>query len=68
MKIDLLSKKYLYFKMNKWADRRTDASSALTEFLLRNPERMKLRVLSIKIFDNNKDNDYKIWHYLIFFI
>lgn len=52
--------------MNKWAGRRTGARTALTEFLLGNPKRLKLPVFSLKIFNNTKDNDYNKWHFLIF--
>ena len=46
--------------MDKWVGRRTDASTARTEFLLGNPKRIKLRALSLKIFDDDKDNNYKM--------
>lgn len=44
--------------MNKWAGRRRGARTALTELLLGNAKRIKLPVFSLKIFNNNKDNDY----------
>jgi hypothetical protein len=37
-----------------------DKCSTALKVLLGNPKRRQLRVLSLKIFDNNKNNNYKM--------